>query len=62
MLSQNAFTARRNVHTMTAPPRKKKRCVEKIPDGEVDEICSAMEDSKRRGEETEEQFRMKGVD
>lgn len=47
---------------MIAPPKKKKRCLEKIPDGEVDEICSAMEDSKRRGEESEEQFRMKGVD
>ncbi|AFD00279.1 hypothetical protein Mtc_1527 [Methanocella conradii HZ254] len=61
-LSQNDLSVRINVFNMTFPPRKKRRCIEKTPDGEVEEICVAMEDSRYRGEEAEERFRLKGID
>lgn len=63
-LSQNNFTVRRNVYNMAFPPRKKRRCIEKKPGGEVEEICSAMDELKLYYgyEEPEERFRMRGVD
>jgi hypothetical protein len=49
---------------MAFPPRKKRRCVEKKPGGEVEEICTAIDDLKFTYgyEEQEELFRMRGVD
>ena len=47
---------------MPEPLRKKKRCIQKTPDGEAEEICTAMEESLPRGEELETPLRMKGVD
>jgi hypothetical protein len=47
---------------MMLASKKKRRCIQKTPDGEVEEICTAMEGSRPRGEETEEQLRMRGFD
>ena len=52
---------------MAFPPRKKRRCVEKKPGGEVEEICTAMDELKPHygyegPEEPEERFRMRGID
>jgi hypothetical protein len=47
---------------MTFPARKKRRYIEKSPGGEVDEIWPYRDDLKYPGEETDEPFRIKGID
>ncbi|MCD1293475.1 hypothetical protein CUJ83_00495 [Methanocella sp. CWC-04] len=61
-IRQTAFILYNYLLCMLVTPKKKRRCIQKTPDGDVEEICTAMEGSRPRGEETEEQLRMKGVD